>query len=189
MIRYIERRIDTLIDSAVLDHSPLPEEFDGIQFEGEWSLFRPFGGGRKRTSSSNPAASSNQPSRNGQPPLPGSAASRGPSPPTTPTPAGGKGFSSLRNTFSRTRASSSATPIQAFYQESQVAGGPGEITGFFDALQTLLTLSGVNPALITQMWSQILYWMSCTSSARYSQPRSLYQRIRRDVQARSSIVC
>ncbi|EIM92597.1 uncharacterized protein STEHIDRAFT_151915 [Stereum hirsutum FP-91666 SS1] len=157
MIRYIERRIDTLIDSAILDHSPLPEEFDGIQFEGEWSFLRSFGAGKKKT---NATSASTLPPRNGNPPVPSSAANRLPSPPTTPG-AGTKGFSSLRQTFTRSRAVSTTAPMQGMFPEQPSTPQPSEITGFFDALQTMLTLSGINPALITQMWSQILYWMSC----------------------------
>ncbi|PVF94843.1 hypothetical protein CPB86DRAFT_808363 [Serendipita vermifera] len=38
IIRLIERRLDPLIDSALLDHTPpeLQEEWDALQFEGEW---------------------------------------------------------------------------------------------------------------------------------------------------------
>lgn len=157
MIRYIERRIDTLIDSAILDHSPLPEEFDGIQFEGEWSFLRSFGAGKKKT---NATSASTLPKRNSNPSVPPTAANRIPSPPTTPG-AGTKGFSSLRQTFTRSRAVSTTAPMQGMFSEQPSTPQPSEITGFFDALQTMLTLSGINPALITQMWSQILYWMSC----------------------------
>jgi hypothetical protein len=31
-------------------------------------------------------------------------------------------------------------------------------------LQTFLILSGTNPALITQMWSQVFYWIACEFS-------------------------
>lgn len=29
------------------------------------------------------------------------------------------------------------------------------------ALHTLLTLSGVNPVLVVQLWSQVMYWTAC----------------------------
>ena len=47
MIRIAERRIDTVLDAAMLDHENL-EDFDDVRFEGEWSLFRSFGGKKKR---------------------------------------------------------------------------------------------------------------------------------------------
>lgn len=38
VIRIIERRLDPLIDTCLLDHTPpeLQEEWDSVQFEGEW---------------------------------------------------------------------------------------------------------------------------------------------------------
>ncbi|TFY55227.1 hypothetical protein EVJ58_g8382 [Rhodofomes roseus] len=38
---------------------------------------------------------------------------------------------------------------------------PKDITSFITALHTLLTLSGINPAIIIQLWSQVMYWTAC----------------------------
>ncbi|KZV77519.1 hypothetical protein PENSPDRAFT_3851 [Peniophora sp. CONT] len=154
IIRYIERHIDGLLDSALLDHAALPTEFNGVQFEDEWSFLRSF---KKKPA---PPSQPHTPTRPTTPP---------PSQPVSPR----GNFASLRNTFSRARAGSAAptTPLQSLFaaeqaqqqtQPSPPAGpSPADITDFFDALQTLLTLSGINPALITQMWSQVIYWIAC----------------------------
>ncbi|ADV23353.1 DIL and ankyrin domain-containing protein [Cryptococcus gattii E566] len=41
VIRIAERRIDTVLDTAILDYETL-DDFNDIRFEGEWSLFRSF---------------------------------------------------------------------------------------------------------------------------------------------------
>ncbi|KAI0033413.1 DIL domain-containing protein [Vararia minispora EC-137] len=154
IIRYIERRIDSLIETAILDHAPLPTEFEDVQFESEWSFLRSFG--KKKTAT---PASVMRVATPSSPPSP--------SRPITPPASTGsaRNFASIRNTFSRSRAQSATTPLQSLFADTvppQSAGpNPSDITSFFDALQTLFTLSGINPALITQLWSQVFYWIAC----------------------------
>ena len=128
VIRYVERRIDRLLDPAILDHSPLPSEFDGIQFESEWSFFRSLTPKKK----SNPAVA--QSAKNG--------IINSPSLPTRPS-----------------------SPIPSSPPSQETKPNPTSITFVFDALQTFLILSGTNPALITQMWSQVFYWIACKFSS------------------------
>ncbi|KAJ6509454.1 DIL domain-containing protein [Mycena vitilis] len=146
IIRFAERRIDQLLDAALLDYSPLGSEYDSIQFESDWSFLRSFTGKKKAPSIAIP-------------------------PPTTPnrpaSPSGSmsastsRGFSSLKQSFSRARAGSTATPIQSLFSDGPPPTSPADITSFLTALHTLLTLSDVNPVLTTQLWSQVLYWTSC----------------------------
>ncbi|KAI0307888.1 DIL domain-containing protein [Multifurca ochricompacta] len=146
VIRYVERRTDQLLDAAILDHSPFPSEFDGIQFESEWSFLRSLTPKRKPASSSTVA----------QPPVIVACS-------VLPPPSH-RNFASLRQSFSKTRGGSSGVPLQLMYQEMQSQPSnpnPGNITSVFDALHTFLMLSGTNPALITQMWSQVFYWVAC----------------------------
>ncbi|KAI0756736.1 DIL domain-containing protein [Daedaleopsis nitida] len=160
VIRLAERKIDQLLDSALLDYSPLSSEFDAIQFEGEWSFLRSFGGKKKP----NGNASNASPARGGAPMSP-TQSSRPPSPPPQPStsPPNTRGFASLRQTFTRNRGSSSATPLQSLFSETQQPPptSPKDIISFMTALHTLLTLSGVNPALAVQFWSQVMYWTAC----------------------------
>jgi hypothetical protein len=158
VIRYVERRIDQLLDPAILDHSPLLSEFDGIQFESEWSFFRSLTS--KKKPASNPAAA--QSAMNGiisSPSLPTRSSS--PSPPSNH-----RGFASLKQGLSKSRGAS--TPLQSIFNDlssqEETKPNPTSITFVFDALQTFLILSGTNPALITQMWSQVFYWIACEFS-------------------------
>ncbi|EIW72141.1 hypothetical protein TREMEDRAFT_25958 [Tremella mesenterica DSM 1558] len=47
VIRVAERRIDIILDASLLDYENL-EEVGDVRFEGEWTLFRSFGGKKKR---------------------------------------------------------------------------------------------------------------------------------------------
>jgi hypothetical protein len=73
----------------------------------------------------------------------------------------------LRQNFSRSHGGSSSVPLQSMFNDAQPTQPPSpiSITSVFDALQTFLILSGTNPALITQIWSQVFYWLACESSS------------------------
>ncbi|KAI0304804.1 DIL domain-containing protein [Russula brevipes] len=153
LIRYVERRTDRLLDPAILDYSPLPSEFDGIQFESDWSFFRSL------TPKKKPAPSPN----NGTSRSP-SLSSRPLSPVPSSPPSSNRGFASLKQSFSKSRGGSSGGPLQSMFNDVQPQPSepnPTSITSVFDALQTFLILSGTNPALITQLWSQVFYWIAC----------------------------
>lgn len=151
IIRLAERKIDELLDSALLDYSSLGSEFDSVQFESEqWTFLRPFTGKKKTVV---PPTSAN-PSVRGPPPSPLPLRPPSPSPSVS-------SFSSFRQSLSRARASSSATPLQVLFPETSQLPSPSHLTSYLTALHTLLTLSDINPALITQLWSQVMYWTSC----------------------------
>ncbi|KAJ6575026.1 DIL domain-containing protein [Mycena capillaripes] len=150
IIRFAERRIDQLLDAALLDYIPLASEFESIQFESEWSFLRSLTGKKK------------------VPPPPNHSITIPPPSPIRPaSPSGSlsastsRGFSSLKQSFSRARAGSAATPIQSLFSDGPPPTSPADITSFLTALHTLLTLSDVNPVLTTQLWSQVMYWTSC----------------------------
>ena len=155
VIRFAERRIDQLLDAAMLDYSPASSEFDSIQFEGEWSFLRSFGSKKK----ANGTSSSSTP--RGNPPMSPTQVSRPPSPQPAISPQNARGgFASLRQTFTRNRGGSTATPLQSLFDPQQPTTSPKDIISFMTALHTLLTLSGINPAIIIQFWSQVMYWTS-----------------------------
>ncbi|KAI0801000.1 hypothetical protein C8Q74DRAFT_1239789 [Fomes fomentarius] len=159
VIRFAERRIDQLLDAALLDYSPLSSEFDSIQFEGEWSLFRSFASGKKKAN-----GTASTPTSKGGVPMSPTQVSRPPSPTPQPStsPPNTRGFASFRQTFTRARGASSATPLQSLFAESQPPpSSPKDIISFMTALHSLLILAGVNPALIVQFWSQVMYWTAC----------------------------
>ncbi|OCH94762.1 hypothetical protein OBBRIDRAFT_845272 [Obba rivulosa] len=156
MIRYAERKIDRLLDGALLDHSPLSSEFESIQFESDWSFPWTFAGKKK-------VAQTNGVSK-GSTPVSPSHPSRPPSPPLLQNSASPPRFASLRQSFARTRASSATTPLQAIFTDPiapNASQSPQDITSFMTAIHTLMVMSGINPALIVQFWSQIMYWAAC----------------------------
>ncbi|TFK41250.1 DIL domain-containing protein [Crucibulum laeve] len=157
VIRFAERKIDQLLDMALLDFTPMPSEFEAVQFESEWSFLRSLTGKRNATPNT-------------------SAASRGgipQSPPTTRRPLSpsqsqntisstrSKGFSSLRETFGRGQSRPTTTPLSSLFPDSPPPPLPTDLTSFLTALHTLMVLSDINPVLITQLWSQVMYWTSC----------------------------
>lgn len=146
VIRFAERKIDQLLDAAVLENALLTT--DAVQFESEWSFLRPFSA-KKR-----PPAPPNTPIRNGLPPSPQFLPTRPPSPSThlvNSSPATPKPPSSLRQTLSRAR-----TPMST----DGTTSGLQDLLSFLTALHVLLTLSDINPVLIIQFWSQVMYWTS-----------------------------
>lgn len=162
IIRFAERRIDQLLDAALLDYIPLASEFDSVQFESEWAFLRPFTGKKKAPPPPVPPTSM----RTSVPPAPPSP-NRPSSPSGSITASTSRGFSSLKQSFSRARAPSAATPIQSLFSETPPPPSPADVTTFLTALHTLLTLSDVNPALTTQLWSQVMYWTSCKNQRHF----------------------
>ncbi|KAJ3857850.1 DIL domain-containing protein [Lentinula lateritia] len=149
IIRLAERKIDELLDSALLDYSSLGSEFESVQFESEqWSFLRPFTGKKKAVP---PPTSTNSTIRGPPSPLP----IRPPSPSPSVS-----SFSSIRQSFRARASSSTTTPLQALFSENSQTPSPSHLTSYLTALHTFLTLSDINPALITQLWSQVMYWTS-----------------------------
>ncbi|KAI0778452.1 DIL domain-containing protein [Trametes elegans] len=160
IIRFAERRIDGILDAALLDYSPLSSEFETIQFESEWSFLRSFGAGKKK----NGTVSSTNTVRGAPPMSPTQTRPPSPSgPQPSSSPPNVRTFASFRQTFTRARAQSSATPLQSLFSDPHqpLPPSPKDLISFMTALHTFLVLSGVNPALITQFWSQVMYWTAC----------------------------
>ncbi|KAI3622065.1 dil and ankyrin domain containing protein [Moniliophthora roreri] len=174
IIRLAERKIDSLLDSAILDYEPPNSLSSPVQFESEWSFLRPFTSSKKKS-----GTASNANTTRGSSPLPPQTPttpvtplphSTSPGRPASPSPSVSS-FSSIRSSFStigRAR-SGSAVPLQQIFTEPNRTGvdkgeggpSPAELTEYLAALHTMLILSNINPALITQMWSQVVYWTGC----------------------------
>ena len=161
VIRYVEKKIDRLLNPAILDHSSVPSDVEGIQFESDWSFFRSLTP-KKRPAPTQAVAQSAKNGVISSPSHPGQ-----PSSPVPSSPPGHRGIASLRHNFSRSHGGSSSVSLHSMFNDSQSPESPSpiSITSVFDALQTFLILSGTNPALITQVWSQVFYWFACESSS------------------------
>lgn len=159
IIRIAERRIDTLLDAALLDYSPLSTEFESVQFESEWSFLRSFGAGKKKATPSPLPIPPSSSSKSLTPSSPPRTSSRPPSPP--PSSSVVSGFASLKQTFTRNHRPSVSTPLQSLFDDTPSPPSPKDITSFISALHNLLTVSDINPAITTQFWSQVMYWTAC----------------------------
>ncbi|KAG6334044.1 hypothetical protein ID866_5047 [Astraeus odoratus] len=151
IIRFAERKIDQLLDAALLENAMIST--DTVQFESEWSFLRPFSTKKKV-----PTQTPNTPTRNGIPSSPPFLPVRPPSPSIqliSPAPVTPKGLSSLRQSFTRSR-----TPGSVISVDSSFSSSSQELLSFLTALHVLLTLSDINPVLVTQFWSQVVYWTS-----------------------------
>ncbi|EKM61249.1 uncharacterized protein PHACADRAFT_247730 [Phanerochaete carnosa HHB-10118-sp] len=157
IIRFAERRIDGMLDAALLDYSPLSSEFDSVQFESEWSILRTFQSSKKKPAPLATTPTPGSPVNKGNTGMPGSAdPSRPPTPPSTAQ----IKFATLRQTFGRSRPPSGA-PTSSITSDAPPSLSPQDVTSFMTALHTLLSLADINPALIVQLWSQVMYWAAC----------------------------
>lgn len=169
VIRVIEKKIDPLIDPALLEHSPLAAEFDHIQFESEWSFFKNFTTPKRKPQPVTPPKKAPM-SPAGSPPaqttLPNALSQLMGSPtPGSPSPdksAQGP-FSSLRfrSTPSRSPNPFQRDPLTPPPTSTPNSPTPTSITTILTAVHTLLSLYGINPILIVQANSQVLYWTAC----------------------------
>lgn len=167
MIRIAERRIDAILDAALLDQETL-EDFDDVRFEGEWTLFRSFGS-KKQRASILPKASSVF--ANGNSPASAAverAASSGrfgslrdisatSSPLKTPSRSQSKQDVSMNSTPQSTSMDSIATvAVRGLTGEIR----PVKITDTLSGVLLVLQLYEVNPAFVVQAFSQIFFWIA-----------------------------
>ena len=130
---------------------------DHVEFEAEWSIFRsPFGGKKRITSGtvSSPSTFKAGPSSPSRPTSPEQK---------TPGPTSPKAFSSIRSHMSK--SSRPSVSLHTFVAEGPPPNHtPQELLIFLSALHTMLSETGINPAIITQLWSQVMYWTACKLS-------------------------
>ena len=159
IVRGAEQRLDPLIDAALLDYSPLASEFENVQFEGDWSFFKSLTPKRKPATSSISSTHSYS----------SSIASQDVKLPTSPglSPSTSvKAFNSIRQTITRSShpslssvfAPSSPTPTSTTIAP-EIA--PLSLTSILTSVHSLLTLYSINPAIIIQIQTQVMYWLAC----------------------------
>ena len=172
IIRATERRVDAMLDAALLDYEPL-EDFDDLRFEGDWNLFKSITGRSNKRSTAMKASDifAN-----------GSSTSSGAS--DVGLPASPSLFGSLRENVvngspfksmlsqpsisdlndSATTRSQSADSSMTISAATGVFSGdneikPQRITEILSAVLMILNLYEVNPAVTIQAFSQIFYWI------------------------------
>ncbi|WVR09630.1 hypothetical protein IAU60_006703 [Kwoniella sp. DSM 27419] len=160
VIRIAEMRIDGFLDAAILDYETL-EDFNDIRYEGEWSLFRSFVPKKKRDTPRVASIFNNA--------SPGPDASVNDSPGATAssfrTPARIQSMSDLRLAVTPRSISHESTVSGTSLQTTSTAVegtmSPARVTDVLSGVLLILQLYEVNPAVVVQAFSQILYWISC----------------------------
>ncbi|OWZ38264.1 DIL and ankyrin domain-containing protein [Cryptococcus neoformans c8] len=151
VIRIAERRIDTILDAAILDYETL-EDFNDIRFEGEWSLFRSFVSKKKRDT---PKVNNTFAGVNGSP---GGVSDAAASPILS---TGLKASNRPQSMGDLKTMSNERSIVHEFSAISDNNSGPARITEILSGVLIVLQLYEVNPALIVQAFSQIYFWIAC----------------------------
>ncbi|EJU01084.1 DIL-domain-containing protein [Dacryopinax primogenitus] len=180
IVRSVEHRMAPLIDSTMLDFTPLgPDQgFDLPQYEGEWTFLK---GVRDTLRLKKPASANNSPSSKPgtpkqavPPPLPPKDPPRPPPKSSSITDiaaqAGGniarasaepKVFAELRKAVSHSRPRTPPGPgnFSPSSKDEPDIDSPRTLITLFSSLLRVLRLYGLNPAYIIQIFSQIFVWM------------------------------
>lgn len=155
-----ERRIDLLLDSAFLDHETL-EEVSDVRFEGEWNLFgRPLTLKKKRDAI--PRAGSIFANGNGPPEIsssPSASSIFGSIKDNSPFKTPGRP-QSMQDIKSKTpRIGNPDTPSTPLVGDNAIQ--PSRVTDILSSVLLVMQLYELNPAIIVQVFSQVLFWVSC----------------------------
>ncbi|KIR42063.1 DIL and ankyrin domain-containing protein [Cryptococcus deuterogattii 99/473] len=149
---HAERRIDTVLDAAILDYETL-DNFNDIRFEGEWSLFRSFVSKKKRDT---PKVNSNI--------FAGVNGSPGGMSDAPASPIGSTGLKAPNRPQSMGDLKTVSNGRSVIHEPSANLdnnSGPACITEILSGVLVALRLYEVNPALIVQTFSQIYFWIAC----------------------------
>jgi hypothetical protein len=157
IIRDVERRIDTVLDAAILDHHSI-SGFEDVRFEGEWSFMKTLTGSVKRGNQSQTSSPASK-----RPLSQFFAPDVGVAPPSPSNHR--RAVSSIFNTPTTPRS----TSIQDMREPSHNASAsellarpmPRTITLLLTSTLHILQLYEVNPSVIVQALSQIFYWVGC----------------------------
>lgn len=144
VIRDAERRIDRVLEPALLEHQPLPG-LENVEFEGEWSsnrFVKKLTGGRKKSSASRSASVSSLFGSTAATELPGSGGG------------GGANGASSNGTSAATDevVNSSGTVVEA---------SPRSVTALLSSTLFILQMYEIPPAIVVQAFSQLFYWIGC----------------------------
>jgi hypothetical protein len=176
VIRDAERRIDKIMDAAILDHDAIPG-FEEVRFEGEWSFMKNLTGSVKSLSGASPGtpASSKRP-------LSQIFARGGPDPNApiqqlgharSPSGSGSGGAPSQLRAAAEIHAGRrmpSPLPIPPTMREASYDASvsdllarpsPRTVTSLLTSTLHVLQLYEINPAIIVQALSQIFFWVGC----------------------------
>ena len=177
LIRFAERHIDKMLDGSLLEYTPPSLDASHVQFESEWSLFRSpfkrkassfFGSYNKESQSQARSYGSGLPHRSPSPQNLGFDCNSYSNPSSATNQI--KPSTSLQQSFIASSSLNSTPLIRDalgmkfdFEKDSSknVLPKPEDVEIFLTLMNMLLVDSGINPAFICQIWSQVLYWVAC----------------------------
>lgn len=153
IIRIAERKIDEIMDAAMLDFEAL-EDFDDVRFTDEWNLFRSFGTKKKRDSQLAQAIFSlpNTPERPDRSKRDSAKLHRRVN-----------SIQDLRVQASAATAEAKEAIANGMSKAQAVFGdkaSPRKVTDILTSVLLILQLYEVNPAFIVQVFSQTFFWIS-----------------------------
>lgn len=173
IIRDAERRVDKVLDAAMLDHEAI-EGVGEVRFEGEWKFMKTLAGSVKGGMTSSPSSRAGLSQIFGGGRKDDSAMTNNDSPALSPPPSmmgnarSGLPFGSATvgpSTFRNNLGESS--PRKGLTQQAVTASDllstptPRTITSLLTSTLQLLQFYEINPAIIIQALSQIFYWVGC----------------------------
>ncbi|BEI81177.1 hypothetical protein CcaverHIS002_0203370 [Cutaneotrichosporon cavernicola] len=156
IIRIAERKIDEILEPAMLDFEAL-EDFDGVRFADEWNIFRSFGRKNKDKRETplaaavfSPPATTSKRGDGAESPL-GTPRSR----PTS--------IQDLRATVVAAKAEAKEVIANGIGKAQAVLGdkpSPRKVADILTSVLLVLQLYEVNPAFNVQVFSQTFFWIS-----------------------------
>ncbi|KDN36423.1 hypothetical protein K437DRAFT_265306 [Tilletiaria anomala UBC 951] len=159
IIRDAERRIDNVLDTAMLEYESLPGTSEA-RFEGDWNFMKNLAGSVKNMGSSSPQrrplsqifSGSNSPRGPTTPATNGLSISQQKAASSSPS----KRAPSELNLLSVREASYNATADDLLAYPS-----PRTVTSLLTSTLQVMQLYEINPAIIVQVLSQIIFWVGC----------------------------
>lgn len=190
IVRDVERRIDKILDSAILEHESIPSlDDEEIRYENEWSILKTLKGsvrGFTGSSGSSPAGKKRRPLSQifaaANTPEIGSPRSAAIIPTSSPASVSKDGSmramqDNAKISFSPSSPSKLASKPTSIAKQSNLGKNSGQsdnstvdlmtkpsprtITTMLTSILHVLQLYEINPCIIVQALSQILFWVAC----------------------------
>ncbi|PLW13821.1 hypothetical protein PCANC_19394 [Puccinia coronata f. sp. avenae] len=171
IIRDAERRLDKLIDSTLLDFEPLPGIKVDFEPEGSWRFVRALTVKRNRTTSFRPSIPRFNTSNNNK--VDGSSnnnnntttiTTQGQSPKLSSSPLSSISLPSShgpRTTSAPNQSTPLSQPPPSLSSSTGTLKTPKLITDLLSSVLYLLQAYEIHGSVIVQIFSQIIYWLSC----------------------------
>lgn len=140
IIRDAEKRIDKILDAAMLDYESL-SGFEDVRFEGEWNILKSLTGHRRKESKNSVMSLFGVPEN-------------APSSPRQRSVTAGSPSQKPRKLQRQSMAN-----LRSPEMEEEIS--PRHITSILSSTLFVLQLYEIHPCVVVQAFSQIFYWLAC----------------------------